>query len=46
MKRLARWRKEAKVILLGPVALFERACKIIMGNVNYFLVNLDLKSQQ
>jgi hypothetical protein len=46
LMRIARWRKKAKIVLLATVTLFRRTQKIIMGIMNYFLVILDLKSQQ
>jgi prolipoprotein diacylglyceryltransferase len=50
MKRISMWKKKAKVILLVAVtitvAISGRLWKIIMDNMNYFLVILDLKSQQ
>jgi hypothetical protein len=50
LKRIFRWRKKARVILLVTlritVALFGRAWMVIMDSMSYFLVILDLKTQQ
>jgi hypothetical protein len=48
-KRIARWKKNAKAILftiMFTIVALSGTWKIITGNLNYFLVILELQCQQ